>query len=250
MEPVLYADTWHVSWIIGFVEILRISMLQKSSKHYLISIFFPPVPSPARHFVPRITAVALFMTIHAPPSTGSWIRQWLDYCMFIFSNPIIMIIGASNQQRCPTYMPLSLSRPSLRHAYVAIALYNNRMPTQPWSGVITYSSISHYIWICIVPVVTRYYTCVENQKTRTDYMYSSLAGTVLRHNLIILLLPDETAWSPLYNLKSIVSRDSRMLTVTSLLGPSNWSSPIQIGWLLRSIARGPIRRGKSWGLAW
>ena len=50
-------------------------MPQKSSKHFLISIFFRdgegdtslPDPPPARHFVPRSRASPLFMTIHAPP---------------------------------------------------------------------------------------------------------------------------------------------------------------------------------------
>ena len=48
---------------------------QKSSKHFLISIFFPdgegghplPDPPPARHFVPRTRVSPLFITIHAPP---------------------------------------------------------------------------------------------------------------------------------------------------------------------------------------
>ena len=68
-------------------------VLQKSSKHFLISIFFQmgrgdtplPDPPPARHFVPRTRASPLSMTIHAPPSTKSWIRHcqwhWLDILM-------------------------------------------------------------------------------------------------------------------------------------------------------------------------
>ena len=56
-------------------------VLQKSSKHFLISIFFQmgrgdtplPDPPPARHFVPRTTASPLSMTIHAPlpPNPGT-----------------------------------------------------------------------------------------------------------------------------------------------------------------------------------
>ena len=50
-------------------------VLQKISKHFLISIFFPmgrgdttlPHPPPTRHFVPRTRASPLFITIHAPP---------------------------------------------------------------------------------------------------------------------------------------------------------------------------------------
>ena len=50
-------------------------VLQKSSKHFLISIFFQmgrgdtllPHPPPARHFVPRTRASSLSMSIHAPP---------------------------------------------------------------------------------------------------------------------------------------------------------------------------------------
>ena len=50
-------------------------VLQKSSKHFLISIFFHmgrgdtplPDPPPAPHFVPRTRASPLSMTIHAPP---------------------------------------------------------------------------------------------------------------------------------------------------------------------------------------
>ena len=61
-------------------------VLQKSSKHFLISIFFQvgrgdtplPDPPPARHFVPRTRASPLSMTIHAPPSTKSWIRHCND----------------------------------------------------------------------------------------------------------------------------------------------------------------------------
>ena len=45
------------------------SVLRKSSKHFLISIFFHTGrgdPPPARHFVPRTRASPLFGTIHAP----------------------------------------------------------------------------------------------------------------------------------------------------------------------------------------
>ena len=50
-------------------------VLQKSSKHFLISIFFQmgrgdiplPDPPPAWHFVPRTRASPLSITIHAPP---------------------------------------------------------------------------------------------------------------------------------------------------------------------------------------
>ena len=61
-------------------------VLQKSSRHFLIYIFFQmgrggdtplPDPPPTRHFVPRTRALPLFMTIRAPPSTKSWIRHWL-----------------------------------------------------------------------------------------------------------------------------------------------------------------------------
>ena len=58
-------------------------VLQKSSKHFLISIFFPPgegghphIPVPPTHrsaLVPRRRDLPLFMTIHAPlpPNPGS-----------------------------------------------------------------------------------------------------------------------------------------------------------------------------------
>ena len=68
-------------------------VLQKSSKHFLISIFFQmgrgdtplPHPPPARHFLPRTRASPLSMTIHAPPSTKSWIRHCIstDRCPII-----------------------------------------------------------------------------------------------------------------------------------------------------------------------
>ena len=68
------------------------SVLQKSSKHFLISIFFHkgrgdtplPDPPPARHFVPRTRASPLFGTIHAPPSTKSCIRHCCNYIMALY----------------------------------------------------------------------------------------------------------------------------------------------------------------------
>ena len=57
-------------------------VLQKSSKHFLIFFFFPPygrgdIPSLSHLSALRATnkCFALFMTIHAPPFTKSWIRH-------------------------------------------------------------------------------------------------------------------------------------------------------------------------------
>ena len=84
------------------------SVLQKSSKHFLISIFFHkgrgdtplPDPPPARHFLPRTRASPLFGTIHAPP-----FHQILDpplngICLPLITNIVAVILPFSINVVC------------------------------------------------------------------------------------------------------------------------------------------------------